>query len=402
MRILHILGFYPEIGGPFAAIRELSLSLSNKGLEVSILSPLPRDYNIDDLYRVIPESLNVKYIRVGFLSKILPSFSKEWEMAIKDRLPGIDLVHVHGVFDYYTFVASKFIKEMPMIISPRGSIMTDTIRIKGYVKKHLYLNCVGKSTIRKASAIHLVNQYEKEEFLNVFKANSDEFNDKIRLIPNGINLEEFKSLPPVGSFKQKYSLLRDKKYIIFLGRINVKKGLDILVKSFKKLAGIYDDLYLVIVGPDNEGYGKRVKKWLKDAGLLERSVFTGMLMGRDKLEAFVDAEAFVLPSYSENFGIAVVEAMACGIPVVISDKVGVSREIERNRAGIIVKTDPESLFIGIKSLLDNEELRREVAKNGESLVEEYYDIDKVADMMIKTYQEVVRNAKRGPRKLPLG
>lgn len=399
MRILHILGFYPEIGGPYAAIRDLAIALSNKGLEVNVLSPIPKGYNVENLYREIPESLNVTYIREGFLSKTFPSFSTKWKTVIQDMLPRIDLLHVHGVFDYYTFVTSWLCKEKPVIISPRGSIMNDAISTKGYVKKHLYLNCIGKSIIRKASAIHLVNQYEKEEFLNVFKANSEEFKDKILLIPNGINVEEFNNLPPKGSFKQKYSILKDKRYIMFLGRIDAIKGLDILVESFKKLAAIYDDLYLVIAGPDTDGYGKRVKKWLKDAGLLERSVFTGMLTGRDKHEAFVDAEVFVLSSYSENFGIAVVEAMACGIPVVTSDKVGVSREIERNRAGIIVKTDPESLFIGIKSLLDKEELRREVAKNGRKLVEEYYDIDKVADMMIKTYQEVLRNAKEDSYKL---
>jgi len=393
MKILNIVGFYPEFGGPYSAVKDVSIALSNKGLEVNVLSPIPRDYNVENLYRETPDSLNVKYIRVGFLSNTFPSFSTRWKTVIKDMLPRIDLVHVHGMFDHYTYVTSRLSKQKPIIISPRGSIMNDALSTNRYVRKYLYLNSIGKSIIRKASAIHLVNQYEKEEFLNVFKANSKEFKDKILVIPNGINLEEFKNLPPVGSFKQKYSLLRDKKYIIFLGRINVIKGLDILVESFKKLAAIYDDLYLVIVGPDNKGYEKRVKKWLNDAGLLGRSVFTGMLTGRDKLEAFVDAEVFVLPSYSENFGMAAVEAMACGIPVVISNKVGIQKEIKENKAGIVVETDPESLFDGIKTLLDNKELRREFAKNGEKLLEEYYNIDKVADMMIKAYEDILSNAK---------
>jgi len=138
---------------------------------------------------------------------------------------------------------------------------------------------------------------------------------------------------------------------------------------------------------------KEIKQQLNEFSLLDKVLFTGMLNGDEKLAAFVDAELFVLPSYSENFGMAVVEALACGTPVVISNKVGICREIELNRAGIVVETDPKSLFIGIKTLLDNEELRREVAKNGRRLVEEYYDIDKVADKMIKTYQEVARIAK---------
>lgn len=392
MRILHILGFYPETGGPYAAIRGLAIALLNRGLKIDILSPFPRDYDINKLYKETPESLNVKYIRESFLSRIFPSFSNEWKTVLENILPRIDLVHVHGFFDHYTYVASKFSRLKPVVMSPRGSIMNDAISTRGYVKKNIYFKCIGKSIIRDVSAIHLVSQYEKEELLNVFKADSEEFNDKILLIPNGINLEQFNNLPLKCSFKRKYSVLSNNKYILFLGRINTIKGLDILVECFKKLCGIYNDLYLVIVGPDNKGYSERVKKWLKDAGLLERSLFTGMLTGRDKLAAILDAEVFVLPSYSENFGIAVIEAMACGIPVVVSNKVGISREIEGSNAGIVVETNPESVFKGVKALLDNDVLSKKVAYNGRKLVEEYYDINIVADMMIKTYEEVIRNA----------
>lgn len=392
MQILHILGFYPETGGPYTAIRGLAIALSNRGLKIDILSPFPRDYDINKLYKETPESLNVKYIRESFLSRIFPSFSNEWKTVLENILPRIDLVHVHGFFDHYTYVASKFSRLKPVVISPRGSIMNDAIRLKGNLKKRLYLNCFGINIIRNASAIHLTNQYEKEEFMDVFKRNLDKNTNKIFIAPNGINLKEYINLPPLGSFKQKHTVLKDRKYIVFLSRKDPKKGLDILVESFNKLAAIYDDLYLVVVGPDNKGYGKKVRQWLYNAGLLERSLFIGMLTGRDKLAAILDAEVFVLPSYSENFGIAVLEAMACGTPVVVSNKVGISREIEGSNAGIVVETNPESVFKGVKALLDNDVLSKKVADNGRKLVEEYYDINTVADMMIKTYEEVIRNA----------
>ena len=150
-------------------------------------------------------------------------------------------------------------------------------------------------------------------------------------------------------------------------------------------------MYLVIAGEDDgDGYKDTVKKWIKNYDMENRVIFTGMISGYDKLSAFVDAEMFVLPSYSENFGMSVIEAMECGTPVVISDKVGISKEVEENNAGIIVKTNPESIYAGIKNLLDNSSLRRKIAENGKNMVKEYYDIDKVSDKMIKMYEEVLK------------
>ena len=114
-----------------------------------------------------------------------------------------------------------------------------------------------------------------------------------------------------------------------------------------------------------------------------------MLTGREKLEVLAGSDIFVLPSYSENFGMAVVEAMACGLPVVISNKVGIYREVEENKAGIVVDPNAESLYKGIKLLLENPELKKEIAVNGRKLVEEYYDIDKVAERMIEAYEEIL-------------
>jgi glycosyltransferase involved in cell wall biosynthesis len=273
------------------------------------------------------------------------------------------------------------------MLSPHGSIYPEAIGIKSKNKKIFYYNIIAKYYIKRASAIHFTTQDEKENAINFLK-----LRNKTIVVPIGFDLSCTKELPPKGSFKDRYTVLKDKKYLLFLGRINIKKGLDILVESFGEITKEYSDLYLVIVGANegSQGYEEEIKRRLRDAGLSGRTIFTGMLTGRDKLEAFVDADVFVLPSYSENFGMAVVEAMACGIPVVISDKVGIHREVERNRAGIIVKTNPDSLSRGIRSLLDNEKLKREVCTNGRKMVEEYYDIDKVADMVIKAYREIIR------------
>ncbi|MCK4859034.1 MAG: glycosyltransferase, partial [Candidatus Omnitrophica bacterium] len=140
-----------------------------------------------------------------------------------------------------------------------------------------------------------------------------------------------------------------------------------------------------------EGYIEKVKGWIRSYGLGEKVTFTGMLTGRKKLMAFAGSDLFVLSSYSENFGMVIVEAMACGLPAVISNKVGIYKEIEKNKAGVIVNTNAESVYNGMKQILENSELKKEIAINGRRLAEKYYDIDKVAEKMIKVYKETLEN-----------
>ncbi len=201
-------------------------------------------------------------------------------------------------------------------------------------------------------------------------------------------MQDYSNLPEKGRFKRKHKILTDNRYILFLGRINYKKGLDILAQAFGILSKQFQDLFLVIVGPDNN-YREKLEIILRKQGVIEKVVFTGLLDGDNKLEAYVDAEVFVLSSYSENFGMTVIEAMACGTPVVISNMVGIHREVNKNNAGIVTENSVESLVNAIKLLLDKKELRMEYSENGKKFVNQYYDIEKVADMMITEYENIL-------------
>ncbi|MQY59458.1 MAG: glycosyltransferase, partial [Clostridia bacterium] len=182
---------------------------------------------------------------------------------------------------------------------------------------------------------------------------------------------------------------RGKKIILFLSRINFKKGLDILARAFGEVARKRDDVYLVLAGPDNEGYGAKVRAWLQEEGALGRSIFTGMLLGEEKLAALRDSDIFVLPSYTENFGIAVVEAMACGLPVIISNKVNIWGEVSEVGAGIITDCDSHQVAETIARLLDDRNLREEMGERGKKLVEEKYTWPEVAKEMIEVYEQIL-------------
>jgi len=394
MRILHISpSYYPafKYGGPIQSVHLLNRALAKKGVNVEVFTTnagLEENKEIKTNKLIELDGIKVKYF--NYYGYEHYTFSPQMFLDLLMNERNYDLVHITAVWNFPVLAGSivSLMYKKPFIISPRGTLYPETFNLKSKIKKVLYYNLLAKHYIYKASLLHFTSCDEKQKVVKFLKLRNENV-----VIPNGIDLSDYEKLPAKGSFSLKHFNTNNQKYILFLGRINPKKGLDILVKAIKNIFELYRDLYLVITGPDNDGYGNEIKQQLNEFSLLDKVLFTGMLNGDEKLAAFVDAELFVLPSYSENFGMAVVEALACGTPVVISNKVGICREIELNRAGIVVETDPKSLFIGIKTLLDNEELRREVAKNGRRLVEEYYDIDKVADKMIKTYQEVARIAK---------
>ena len=122
---------------------------------------------------------------------------------------------------------------------------------------------------------------------------------------------------------------------------------------------------------------------------MDRVIFTGMLNCAEKIEAYVDAEVFILPSYSENFGMVVIEAMACGCPVIISEKVGLAKEIKNSKSGIVIKTDPGELTDAINNIFTDNSLKNELIENGKEIVENNYSIDKVADKIINMYESAI-------------
>jgi glycosyltransferase involved in cell wall biosynthesis len=386
MKILHLVGFYPEIGGPFTVIKELLIKLSEKGINVKVLSPIPKNYDKDKLSFIKELPFEVEYIEEQLPRFIMPSFSLKFNKRIKELSKYFDLIHLAGIFDFYSVPVVSM--DLKFIYSSHGTFMKEAYKMMKLkkLKKDFYMSIIGKKILKKAKFIHLLTQEEKEHFLEFYP----EFENKIRVIPNGLDLSQFEIDLNKSDLINKYPYLKDKKIILFLSRINRIKGLDILIPAFAKLHNEDKNYHLLIVGKDDgDGYEKRVRQWVNEYGLTDAVTFTGLLTGKDKLMAFYGSDLFVLPSYSENFGVAVVEAMACGVPIVVSDKVGISREIKQYNAGTIVKTNVDDVYSGIKNVFQNLDEAKDMALNAKKMVHNLYDINKVADEMIKMYEEAI-------------
>jgi len=390
MIVAHFLGFYPEIGGPLRSTGNLIKSLRDKDVNSKIISPLPPDYDTSKLNELKKE-YDVLYYDMDGIYKVFPSYSSKLSSVIENNLKDVDIIHLHGVFDYYTYFVCRYIKNIPVVLSPRGSLVGWGMKrsISSYIKKEFFLKTIGKMIFNRSNIIHFTTKYERDSFINIV---GDKFADKMRIIPNGLSIIEHKIESDL--FIKKFSLA-DKKIILFIGRVSQEKALDLLIIAFARLLNddkVYKEkLLLVIAGPDEKGYKKVVEELIDKYSIRDNVLFTGHIDGDIKWSAYKSAEIFVLPSYTENFGMSVVEAMSCGAPVVVSNMVGIQKEIDENNAGIIVETNVDSLYKGMKTLLENPKLREEVSRNGKRMVYDLYDINKVADKMIKMYEEAINS-----------
>jgi glycosyltransferase involved in cell wall biosynthesis len=396
MKILQVIPSYwpaTQFGGTIFSSHNLNKALVRRGVDLTVYTThVGLEVKVAVDTETIVDGVKVRYF--GF-NKFFESFGPTgWQFsmplthALNENVKDFDIVYIVSVWNYPTTIAAQICRRIgkPYIMSPHGVLYPYTMRKKSW-KKWLYYHLFIKTNLRSASAVHYTTKDEARQchpFLGL--------NNRPVVVPNGIDLQEFSALPPKGDLVKRFPVLRDKKVVLFLGRINWKKGLDILISAFARIARENTDVHLLIVGNDEEGYRKKVEQWISGSGITDKVTFAGSLGGADRLRAYSGSDIFVLPSYSENFGMTVVEAMACGLPVVISDQVGLYEEVKDSGSGIVVKTDADDVYRGIMELLGNAGAMKMCAENGKKLVKEFYDVEKVASAMIDEFQKEIKKA----------
>ncbi|GJM15337.1 MAG: LPS biosynthesis protein RfbU [Thermodesulfobacteriota bacterium] len=419
MRVLTVIpSYWPafEFGGPIYCIHDLNKTLAEKGVDIHVYTT-----NVGLNGQVTPNSetdvdgVKVTYFKFSSLFEGLGKtgwqFSLPLTKALKKDIKSFDLIYIVSVWNYPVAAASYYSRKfnVPYVISPVGSLYSETMLHKSW-KKLPYLTLVAKRDLKAASAIHYTTDDEASKCHSALSLQNESF-----IVPNGLFLSEYADLPPADNIKKHFPHLEGKRVILFLGRLNWKKGLDILISAFKELKEKIDDVHLLLVGNDEASYAAEVKQMITQCGLKYIDVgldntglenlsseeikqaditFTGMLTDRSKLEAFTGSEVFVLSSYSENFGMSVIESMACGTPVIITNNVGIYKEVQKNHAGIVIENGVDNLLASLSSLLDHDSLREEISQNGKKLVNEYYNISDVADRMIQSFDLLIKNHRQ--------
>lgn len=397
MKILHVIAnLAPRYGGPSKACWEMARAVAQLGHEVSIYTTNqdgPGELEVPLDRPVWRDGVEIRYFPIQpprFWGTSLPL-----ALALRQKIPASDLVHIHSLYLFHNLVAGHWCRQyaIPYLVRPHGTL-DPFIHRRHRWRKRLMEHLFEHRNIRQAAALHFTTAAEQE------LAAPFTFGTPGVVVPLGIDLEEFAGLPAPGSFRRRHPEIGDKLIILFFGRVNFKKGLDILAQAFGAVARRRQDVHLVIAGPDNEGWGARVRTWLDEQAMGARTTFTGMLLGPDKLAVLRDASLFVLPSYSENFGLAVIEAMAAGLPVIISDQVNIWREVHAGGAGRVIPCDATALADQILELLANPDAATHMGQKGRSLVQERFQWPRIGRSLVEAYGRIIdeyqKNRQRNP------
>ncbi len=394
MRILHVQETLSQrFGGPTRVMEDLVKAQAAAGHDVVVVTTneeFPRGTYREPGWDTMPDGkVPVFYGAVEFTPLL---FSRSLTTYLWRNISDFDIVVVHGAYRYPLTLACFLAKRrgIPYVVMPHGSLdpyLHGKSTMGQLRMKRLYERLFAMPALQAANAIHFTAEDERERasFLNL---RAPSF-----VVPNGLDWDPYSTLPPRGEMRRRWGL-GDAPIVLFLGRLHVKKGLDLLIPAFDKVRRSEPDAQLVIAGPDNYDYGKTVRGWVTERGLDPVTHFVGVLHGPDVVQAFVDADVFSLPSYTENFGMAVAEAMACRCPVVISDQVNIHAAIAEAGAGIVTHTDIEETAAALQALLRNADRRRAMGDAGRRLVEECFVWSAIVDRLTEEYQAAIARSRR--------
>ncbi len=381
MRILQVVdSLDPIYGGPPTVVLRLAAALAREGAQVTLYSQerSGREADIAATLRGIPgiESVRrVSEICDGHAARLTGRPARDF---LRRSGSEFDLVHIHGLWrpGLATILRESLQRSCPYVITPHGMLARWSLGQKP-LRKKIALALTWRKLIRRASFVQALTQAEARDF------DALGIDCPVDVIPNGFFLEEMGQLPSAGSFHADHPELGGQRFILFLGRLHYVKRVDWLVRAFAKLAATNADVRLVLAGPDC-GTRPQLKDEVKTLQLVDRVHFVGPLYGKHKYAAMEDARCFCQPSVYETFSMSILEAMACGLPPVITRGCNFD-EVQTSGAGLVVDSEDE-LANALRKLCMDADARNLAATKARELVVAKYTWPVVARQMLGRYE----------------
>ncbi len=379
MKILHLIAtLAPESGGPAQACLEMAAAVAARGHQVSIYTT---DFGAAP--RPLPPGANVDIKTFPVQSPRFWKPSTALARALGRDISAFDVLHLHSLYLFHDWVGGDLARKhgVPYIVRPHG-LLDPYIWRRSRLRKKVMELAFQDRVLRNASAVHYTSDVERD--ISAPHAGPA----PAKVVPLGVKLDEVETLPSPEHFHRLFPETAGKRIVLFLSRLHEKKGLDLLVPAFAEAKKTVPDLHLVLAGPD-DGVAGKMAALAQQLGVEKSVTFTGMLVGQDKLSAFAAASMFALPSYSENFGIAVVEAMAARLPSIVSDQVNIYREIS-GRGAIIVPCEVPAVTRAILDLATDPVRAKAIGEDARATAKALYDWKSVAASLETMYAGVAR------------
>lgn len=392
MKLLHVIPSLAKVkGGPTQILLEIVRALRDKGCDTEIVTTNDNGSEVLDvpLYqRVQYEHVPVWFLPRTFLPMKEFIFSTALTGWLGEHLTEYDLVHTHYLFSYAPTCAAALARfhKIPYIATPYGMLTPWALNHKR-LKKQVY-SPIERRNLNQAVAIHCATPEESRDVRN-FGVQAPTF-----VVPYGVNLPTYQ-FQSKQSIRERYNIKPGTPIVLFLSRLHPKKRPDLLLQALSKLTSLNYDFHLILAGSGESDYLAYLTNLVSSLGLARRTTIPGFVTGADKDLLLQGSDIFVLPSFSENFGIAVAEAMAAGVPVIVTPDVQIAPDIAEANAGLVVEGELDTLVRAIQELLISPNRRTELGENGKRLVSRRYSWSAIALNLTSVY-EAIGQGKRFP------
>lgn len=387
MRILRVIAnMAARYGGPQTACVGLSEALSERGHDVQVLTT---NQDGDDVlpvplgYPIRKNGVTYRYYNVHFPRFWSSSFGLG--RALLHYIPTVDIVHVHNLYLYHTWLACSVARKtgIPYVVTPHGALMSLTFKHHRF-RKSIIEKLYELGNLAAASAVHFASEQEfKESQLYVSPHNGV-------VIPWGISMNQTTNVSQRKYIYKCWPHFADSVIIMFLGRIHQSKGIDVLFRALKTISQNSKNVHLALVGLGEQKYVNSLKVLAESLKISNHITWCGMMTGKMKNEMLHLSDICVLPSRVDSFGHTVLESMAAGTPLVVSDQVGLAEEVRRSGAGLVTQLDPESCAGAICRILHDKNLSEDMSRRGPLYAAEHYDWARSALKFEQLYESLLK------------
>jgi glycosyltransferase involved in cell wall biosynthesis len=404
MKVLHVIPAVASVrGGPSHAIFAMVKALRSQGVEAEIATTNNNGSRILD----VPFNQRIEYegVPVWFFPQFpTPKqgnfsvgkdkafiFSAALTKWLWQNLHHYDMVEAHYLFSYASTCAEAIARKhnIPYVVRTIGQLAPWALA-QSQLKKRLYTFLIERQNLNQAAAIHCTSDGEAED-VHRFGIQTPTFT-----LPLGVEQP-----PAIPGAKQKlhdlYAIPPETPVVLFLSRIHPKKRPDLLLQAISQVAAQNHDCHLIFAGSGEAEYLNYLISLVSSLGLASRVSFAGFVTGKDKALLLQGSDIFVLPSYAENFGVAVAEAMAAGLPAIVTPDVQISPEVMTQQAGLVVEGNVDALSAAITRLIASPEERRQLGKNGQRLVNHCYSWNVIAQNLAEVYTKILKDSSPTPR-----
>jgi glycosyltransferase involved in cell wall biosynthesis len=392
MKILHVIpSVAPGQGGPSFALPLMARGLARAGVSVDVATT-DDDGLGGHLDVPLGEGIAQGGARFFYFRRQTKFYKASWPLTVwlARNIGRYDCVHIHALFSYASCAAAHLAisNRVPYVVRPLGVLNRWGMANRRRLLKQLSLRLVERRVLGRAAFIHYTSEQERLE------AEEAGVMARAAVIPLGVDTTEFQRLPGPERFYEKFPQAAGRDVVLFLSRLDGKKGLDLLLPVFAALRRSEPNALLVVAGAGDEAFTGGLSGLAARLGAADHIIWAGFLSGQEKLSALAAASVFALPSRSENFGIAVVEAMAAGLPCVLSDQIGIAPDVDRLEAGLVVPCEADALASALGRLLADSQLRARLGAAARRVVAERFSLEAMTRSLVGLYGRVARDAGR--------